>query len=345
MQPAAIHFRMTSEHRLGAVPLVSQRPARGLALRRGACAGHHPADGRAPRGGARSGARAWCCSRARRSGCCPPTSRWRCAPMPKPWKAPPPRCERAATSEGESEGQGVRGVVRISVSEVIGVEVLPPIVARLREAHPAAEGRAGADQPRAGPAAARGRHCRAHGAAQAGAAGGAARRADRAGLSRAPRLPGPPRHAAQARRPRRPRRHRLRPAHGLRAQRGQGAPSRATAARLSRCAATATSTQLALIRAGAGIGMCQAGPGPAQRRRAGAPHATRFLVRSWRPGSRCTKTCATARAAALPSMHWSTDCRQYIDRRRSKAARGKIGPRTNTSTRMTEPTAPTDRPT
>jgi DNA-binding transcriptional LysR family regulator len=41
--------------------------------------------------------------------------------------------QRAATSQGE----GVRGVVRISASEVIGVEVLPPIVAQLREAHPA----------------------------------------------------------------------------------------------------------------------------------------------------------------------------------------------------------------
>jgi len=41
--------------------------------------------------------------------------------------------ERAASSHGE----GVRGVVRVSASEVIGVEVLPPIVARLREAHPA----------------------------------------------------------------------------------------------------------------------------------------------------------------------------------------------------------------
>lgn len=40
---------------------------------------------------------------------------------------------RAATSQGE----GVRGVVRVSASEVISVEVLPPIVARLREAHPA----------------------------------------------------------------------------------------------------------------------------------------------------------------------------------------------------------------
>jgi DNA-binding transcriptional LysR family regulator len=35
-----------------------------------------------------------------------------------------------------SQGDGVRGVVRVSSSDVIGVEVLPPIVARLREAHP-----------------------------------------------------------------------------------------------------------------------------------------------------------------------------------------------------------------
>src|SRR5215469_17429360 len=40
--------------------------------------------------------------------------------------------ERAAASEGS----GVRGVVRITASEVIGVEVLPPIVAQLREEHP-----------------------------------------------------------------------------------------------------------------------------------------------------------------------------------------------------------------
>jgi len=40
--------------------------------------------------------------------------------------------ERTASSQGD----GVRGVVRVSSSEVVGVEVLPPIVARLREAHP-----------------------------------------------------------------------------------------------------------------------------------------------------------------------------------------------------------------
>jgi DNA-binding transcriptional LysR family regulator len=40
--------------------------------------------------------------------------------------------ERAAASQGA----GVRGVVRITASEVIGVEVLPPILARLHEEHP-----------------------------------------------------------------------------------------------------------------------------------------------------------------------------------------------------------------
>jgi len=40
--------------------------------------------------------------------------------------------ERAAASHGS----GVRGVVRVTASEVIGVEVLPPIIARLREQHP-----------------------------------------------------------------------------------------------------------------------------------------------------------------------------------------------------------------
>lgn len=40
--------------------------------------------------------------------------------------------ERTATSQGE----GVRGVVRVSASDVVGVEVLPPIVVRLRDQHP-----------------------------------------------------------------------------------------------------------------------------------------------------------------------------------------------------------------
>jgi DNA-binding transcriptional LysR family regulator len=42
--------------------------------------------------------------------------------------------ERAAGSHG---GEGVvKGVVRVSCSDVIGVEVLPPVIAQLREAHP-----------------------------------------------------------------------------------------------------------------------------------------------------------------------------------------------------------------
>jgi DNA-binding transcriptional LysR family regulator len=40
--------------------------------------------------------------------------------------------ERAATSQGT----GVRGTVRVTASDVIGVEVLPPIIARLRARHP-----------------------------------------------------------------------------------------------------------------------------------------------------------------------------------------------------------------
>jgi len=40
--------------------------------------------------------------------------------------------ERAATSQGT----GVRGTVRVTASDVIGVEVLPPIVAHLRDRHP-----------------------------------------------------------------------------------------------------------------------------------------------------------------------------------------------------------------
>jgi DNA-binding transcriptional LysR family regulator len=40
--------------------------------------------------------------------------------------------ERAAASQGT----GVRGTVRITASDVIGVEVLPPIIRRLRDQHP-----------------------------------------------------------------------------------------------------------------------------------------------------------------------------------------------------------------
>ncbi|HZH06797.1 MAG TPA: LysR family transcriptional regulator [Lautropia sp.] len=43
---------------------------------------------------------------------------------------------RAASGHGGA-GQAVRGAVRVTASEVIGAEVLPPILARLRQSHPA----------------------------------------------------------------------------------------------------------------------------------------------------------------------------------------------------------------
>jgi len=42
--------------------------------------------------------------------------------------------ERAA--EGQSGGEEVKGTVRVSASEVVGVEVLPPILGQLQQAHP-----------------------------------------------------------------------------------------------------------------------------------------------------------------------------------------------------------------
>jgi DNA-binding transcriptional LysR family regulator len=41
--------------------------------------------------------------------------------------------QRAAASQGD----GVRGTVRVTASDVVGIEVLPPILARLRQEHPA----------------------------------------------------------------------------------------------------------------------------------------------------------------------------------------------------------------
>ncbi|MGV7207736.1 LysR family transcriptional regulator [Oxalobacteraceae bacterium A2-2] len=43
---------------------------------------------------------------------------------------------RAASSIGRGEGQEIQGRVRITAAEVVGVEVLPPILARLHEQHP-----------------------------------------------------------------------------------------------------------------------------------------------------------------------------------------------------------------
>ncbi|WP_373377794.1 LysR family transcriptional regulator [Cupriavidus nantongensis] len=42
----------------------------------------------------------------------------------------------ALEREAFSQGQGVQGTVRVSASEVVGIEVLPPVLARLRREHP-----------------------------------------------------------------------------------------------------------------------------------------------------------------------------------------------------------------
>ena len=48
------------------------------------------------------------------------------------------RCaaRRPRSSAAASHGAGVRGIVRISASDVIAVEVLPPMLAQLRRNHP-----------------------------------------------------------------------------------------------------------------------------------------------------------------------------------------------------------------
>jgi len=45
--------------------------------------------------------------------------------------------ERAAAGHGQASADGLAGVVRISVSEVVGIEVMPPLLAQLRQSHPA----------------------------------------------------------------------------------------------------------------------------------------------------------------------------------------------------------------
>ena len=43
---------------------------------------------------------------------------------------------RAASSQRRDAGHAIHGTVRVTASEVVSVEVLPPILARLRESHP-----------------------------------------------------------------------------------------------------------------------------------------------------------------------------------------------------------------
>ena len=55
----------------------------------------------------------------------------------KPYAAGVATTTAALRRVASSHGSGVRGTVRLTASEVIGVEVLPPILAALRDEHPA----------------------------------------------------------------------------------------------------------------------------------------------------------------------------------------------------------------
>ncbi|MGH1560593.1 hypothetical protein ACRAWD_28910 [Caulobacter segnis] len=67
------------------------------------------------------------------------------------------------------------GAVRITASEVVGMEVLPPILGQPARGPSGPGLRAGSDQPQRGPAAPRGRHRRAHGPPDPGVPGRQAR--------------------------------------------------------------------------------------------------------------------------------------------------------------------------
>jgi len=54
----------------------------------------------------------------------------------KPYAAGLGATAAALRRAADSHGEGVRGTVRLTASEVIGVEVLPPILAKLRRDHP-----------------------------------------------------------------------------------------------------------------------------------------------------------------------------------------------------------------
>lgn len=54
----------------------------------------------------------------------------------KPYAAEIATSAAALKRAASGLGEGVRGTVRIAASEIIGVEVLPPILTQLREAHP-----------------------------------------------------------------------------------------------------------------------------------------------------------------------------------------------------------------
>ena len=101
-------------------------------------AGARPADPRAPDRGAGAGAGRGAVHPLAGRACCPPRRRWRSRRTPRPWlRPPPPWC---APPRARRRGGGV---VRLTASDIVGGEVLPPILAELREAHPRADARTG----------------------------------------------------------------------------------------------------------------------------------------------------------------------------------------------------------
>ncbi len=81
-----------------------------------------------------------------------------------------------------------RGTVRVTASVFIGSEVMPELLTRFREKHPAIAVELILSDVSAGSAAARGRHCSTHGATEAGSAGGQEDRNDDARVVWSPRL-------------------------------------------------------------------------------------------------------------------------------------------------------------
>ena len=127
--------------------------------RRGAPAGPHPADGRAPHRRAGRGARRDpvhpLAARAQpHRGC--ERARLR---MPRRWRS---RRRRSRVQPRRRRATD-RGVVRVTASEIMGAEALPPIFAAFRARNPGIADRACGHQPQPGSRPRRRRHRGAHG--------------------------------------------------------------------------------------------------------------------------------------------------------------------------------------
>ncbi len=179
---------------------------------------------------------------------------------------------------GSAGAQEIAGTVRISASEVIAVEVLPPILAVAAPRASGAGDRTVPQQSQRGHAAARGRYRDPHGPPDPERAGRTAHRRGAAGVARAGRLSRGAWYAADVRRA------------------AEQSASSASSTTIPRCAPSRPATaigredfifrsdsdlaQLAAIRAGIGIGICQI---PLAAR---DPALVRVMPDALRPGPR-----------------------------------------------------------